>query len=460
MKSLIFSAIFLGALAAGGGAFWNFFQRGDDKVAFRTEKIERGDLIVTVGATGTLEPEELVDVGAQVVGRIEKFGDDPRAATDPEFEGKHVDYNTPVEEGTVLAEIDESVYLAQRNQARAALARAKADLIQLKAQYAQAEAEWNRAQKLRNLDVKGVSANELSTRVETDDRPRIKMRAISDADFILAKSRYEVSKANIDVGQAAIEQQQSALDLAETNLGYTVIKSPVRGTIIDRRVNIGQTVVASLNAPSLFLIAKDLRRIQVWASVNEADIGELKVGTPVTFTVETHHDEVFLGAVLQVRLNAKMTQNVVTYTIVVETDNSDLKLRPYQTAEVKFEIARHDNVLSVPNGALRYQPRPELISKDAAATFTAADPVASEDAVPEDKDKPKTTGVIWARKGSRVMPIQVELGASDGARTEVTGPGVEEGVEIVMGELDPGEAAAVNNPFAPNFRRGQQPPRR
>ena len=455
MKSLIFSVVFLGALAAGGGAFWNFFQRGDDKVAFRTEQIERGDLVVTVGATGTLEPEELVDVGAQVVGRIEKFGDDPRAATDPKFKGKHVDYNTPVEEGTVLAEIDESVYLAQRNQARAALARAKADLIQLQAQHAQAEAEWNRAQRLRNLDVKGVSATDLSTRTKAEDRPQITVRAISDADFILAKSRYEVAKANVEVGKAAIEQQQSALDLAETNLGYTVIKSPVRGTIIDRRVNIGQTVVASLNAPSLFLIAKDLRRIQVWASVNEADIGELKDGTPVTFTVDTYPDEIFHGTVIQVRLNAKMTQNVVTYTIVVDTDNSDLKLRPYQTAEVKFEIARRENVLSVPNGALRYQPRPELISKDAAAMVEVVDPTSTAD-----DDKPKSTGVIWARKGSRVLPIQVEVGESDGARTEVSGPGVEEGLEIVMGELDPGEAAAVNNPFAPNFRRGQPPPKR
>ena len=173
-----------------------------------------------------------------------------------------------------------------------------------------------------------------------------------------------MAKANIEVGKAAIAQQKSTLDLAETNLGYTMIKSPVEGTILDRRVNIGQTVVASLNAPSLFLIAKDLRRMQVWASVNEADIGGLKVGTPVSFSVDAFPNESFSGVVEQVRLNAKMTQNVVVYTVVVATDNADLKLLPYLTATLNFEIARREGVLTVPNAALRYEPPLELIAAE------------------------------------------------------------------------------------------------
>jgi HlyD family secretion protein len=217
----------------------------------------------------------VVDVGAQVVGRIKSFGLDPRGEFDPAFKDKSVDYRSEVNEGTILAVIDDAVYLAQRNQARAAFERAKADLVQMEARLAQADAEWQRAQRLRTLSVKGISA--------TGQGEDVTIRGISDADFVLAKSNYQVAKANIEVGKAAIAQQQSTLDLAETNLGYTVIKSPVEGTILARRVNIGQTVVASFNAPSLFLIAKDLRRMQVWASVNEADIGELKVGTPVSF---------------------------------------------------------------------------------------------------------------------------------------------------------------------------------
>ena len=170
-------------------------------------------------------------------------------------------------------------------------------------------------------------------------------------------ANYKAAEANVAVGEATIQQNEAALEMAKTNLGYSTIKSPVDGVIIDRRVNIGQTVVASLNAPSLFLIAKDLRRMQVWASVNEADIGRIHPSMPVRFTVDAYPGEVFRGKVVQVRLNATMTQNVVTYTVVVTTDNSDGKLLPYLTANVNFELEQRDNVLLVPNAALRWKPR-------------------------------------------------------------------------------------------------------
>ena len=247
----------------------------------------------------------MVDIGAQVAGRIVSFGKDKN--------GKEVDYGSVVEAGTVLARIDDALYAAdaaaakaQLAQAKAAVQKAEADLGQLQAKLFQTESDWARAQKLGPSD------------------------ALSQTDFDAARAAYEVAKANLAVGKAAIVQAQGTVAQAEAvlkralqNLSYCTIVSPVKGVIIDRRVNIGQTVVASLNAPSLFLIAKDLKRLQVWVSVNEADIGRIKPGQPVTFTVDAYPGEVFPGEVGKVRLNATMTQNVVTYTVEIITDNSE-----------------------------------------------------------------------------------------------------------------------------------------
>lgn len=438
MKTILSIALFL-ALVAAGVKFYGDYGAKTQQVAFRTDVVERGDLVLTVEATGTVEPEDVVDVGAQVVGRIESFGLDPRGETDPAFQGKPVDYRSEVKEGTILAVIDDAVYLAQRNQALAAYERAKADLVQMQARLAQADAEWQRAQRLRKLSVKGLSA--------TGQGEGMEIRGISDADYVLAKSNFEVAKANIEVGKAAIAQQKSTLDLAETNLSYTIIKSPVEGTILARRVNIGQTVVASFNAPSLFLIAKDLRRMQVWASVNEADIGQLKVGTPVSFTVDAFPDDTFRGVVEQVRLDASMTQNVVIYTVVVSTSNADLKLLPYLTANVIFEVNRRDDVLTVPLGALRYQPRPELIVAEAKPTSEGTKPPVGK------TSKSDTHGTVWIRSGAGVTPIDVTLGASDRSRIEVIGGELKEGMEVVLGEQQAGAAEQVNNPFAPKMPR-------
>jgi HlyD family secretion protein len=439
MMKTVFSIALLVAAIVGGLKLYGDYQSASEQIVFRTALVERGDLVVTVSATGTLQPEEVIDVGAQVVGRIDEFGLDPRGETDPAFAGKRVDYRSEVEEGTILAVIDDAVYVAQRNQAKAALERAKADLIQFEAKLSQTDAEWQRAQRLRNLSLKGISGGDKSEGVQ--------IRGISDADYILAKANFEVSKANIEVGKAAVAQQQSTLDLAETNLSYTVIKSPVKGTIIDRRVNIGQTVVASFNAPSLFLIAKDLRRMQIWASVNEADIGELKVGTPVSFTVDAFPNDSFRGLVEQIRLNASMTQNVVIYTVVIATENPDLKLLPYLTANVNFEIARRDGVKTVPNGALRYRPRIEIVSPQAVAS------AKTSAGIPQKGDDGR--GIVWVRRAGGLEPVEVELGVSDGSRTEIVSDELEAGVEVVTGEQAAGAAEQVNNPFAPKMPRSR-----
>jgi HlyD family secretion protein len=444
MKTL-FAVLALVGAVAGGAAWMGVLDRGGEQTTFRTAVVERGDVVVTVGATGTLEPEEVIDVGAQVVGRVQEFGPDPRGETDPKFKDKRIDYGSPVEEGTVLALIDPRVYKAQYDQAKAALDRAEADLLQLQAKEVQTKLEWQRAQRLREMTV-GDRAAAGGDAVRS---PGLPIQAISNSDFILAQANYDVAKANVAVGKAVIEQQRGILSLAKTNLDFTVIASPVKGTIIDRRVNIGQTVVASLNAPSLFLLAQDLAQMQVWASVNEADIGQLKTGTAVSFTVDAFPGDVFHGVVEQIRLNASMTQNVVTYTVVVSVENEDLKLLPYLTADVKFEIQRRDDVLRVPNAALRFQPRPDQVA--GALPAATADKTGGK---PAGKAATRQA-VMWVERQGRLAPIDVTTGLSDGAYTEVSGPEVSEGLAVVIGENLATSTDQVNNPFAPKFRGGK-----
>src|SRR5205807_2386885 len=233
-----------------------------------TAAVERGVLLATINATGTIEPEEVIDVGAQVVGRILEFGHDIR---DPK---KAIDYGSPVEAGTVLAQIDDAIYKSQVEQANATLQHAEADLAQLKAKLHQTTRDWTRAKQL------GPN------------------RVISDLDYDTIQANYETAKSGLAVGEATVAQAKASLNQAKINLGYCTIQSPVKGVIVDRRVNVGQTVVSSLNAPSLFLLAKDLKRLQIWSSVNEADIGNIQSGQAVTFTVDAFPGRVFKGKVV------------------------------------------------------------------------------------------------------------------------------------------------------------------
>lgn len=323
--------LLLPALVAGGIFYYTRYLQAEAPVDLRTAPVTRGELVIEIKANGTLEPQDIVDVGAQVMGRIKELGPDPRADRDPAFAGRQVDYCSPVEEGTLLARIDPALYQAAYDQAVAAVERAEADLLQTQAKLEQTEAEWKRAQRLRELKLTGMSA--LSTG-NSKSAIAPKIQGISDSDFVMAKANFGIAKANVDIAAATVAQQTAAMRSAKQNLDYTTISSPVKGTIIDRRVNIGQTVVASLNAPSLFLIAKDLRRMEIWTSVNEADIGRLRVGMPVRFSVDAYPGEFFQGSVRQIRLNASMTSNVVLYTVVVTTNNDDLRLLPYLTADV------------------------------------------------------------------------------------------------------------------------------
>jgi len=440
MKKRIIWLVLIVVLLAGGTALFARFRNGEPEDVFRTATASRGDLLITVSATGTVEPEEVVDIGAQVMGRIKKLGDDPRGKTDPTFAGKTIDYGSPVEQGMLLAQIDPAIYDAQHKQAAAALASAEANLLQMDAKCMQAEAEWARAQRLRTLKLTSMSPTGASGK-------ELPIKGISDADFILAQANYDAAKANCEVAKAAILQQGAAEELADTNLKYTTINSPIEGTILARRVSIGQTVVSSLNAPSLFLIARDLRRMQVWASVNEADIGRLKVGTEVNFRVDAFPDDVFRGQVVQIRFNASMTQNVVTYTVVIGTDNSDLKLLPYLSADVKFEVDKRTDALLVPNAALRYQPRAEQMDNAAIDAAKAASKPAKEG---------ETWSTLWIKRGDSPLlaPLRVRSGLSDGVNTEILEGELDPAVQIVLGEKRAQEAAGEVNPFAPIRFRG------
>ncbi|MBN8549099.1 MAG: efflux RND transporter periplasmic adaptor subunit [Deltaproteobacteria bacterium] len=397
--------VFVFALSRVASSFWR-----DSPYQFAP--LERGDLQVVITATGTLEPEEVIDVGAQIAGQISSFGTDAN--------GKVIDYRSEVEAGMVLAKIDDVQYSAQLLQAQAQLKRANADVLQMQAKLDQAERDWKRAQKLGPSD------------------------ALSSSSYDAYRAGAEIARANVAVAEAEVTQAQAQVTSAERNLSYCTIVSPVKGVVIDRRVNIGQTVVASLNAPSLFLIAKDLNRMQVWVSVNEADIGKIHPGQKVTFTVDAFPNEEFSGEVLKIRLNATMSQNVVTYIVEVATDNSNGKLLPYITANVSFHVTSHEGVWLVPNAALRWNP-PSPQTDKAAGKRDAS----------QSSGKPKR---IWVKDGNSIRPIPVSIGDTDGVKTEIEAEGLSEDMQVVVGMQDPTQSGGSKsdsvNPFAPTVPRG------
>ena len=378
-----------------------------------------------------------MDVGAQVAGQILSFGKDSA--------GKLVDYGSPVEAGTVLARIDNALYAAdvaqakaQLEQSKANVVKAEADLKQMKAKLDQAAKDWARAKKLGPSD------------------------ALSKSDYDAAQSAFEVAAANLEVGKAtitqtkgAVVQNEAALKKAQLNLDYCTIKSPVRGVIIDRRVNTGQTVVSSLNAPSLFLIAKDLRRLQVWISVNEADIGNITPGSPVVFTVDAWGGRIFKGEVGKIRLNATMTQNVVTYTVEVVTDNSDGKLIPYLTANAKFLVNRREGVLMAPNAALRWTPLPERVAPENRSALVVGGAGRGTGGGEADNPAGGTAAhsVVWTPDGGFAKPVRVRTGPTDGSMTEIEGKELTEGMPLIIGEQrkDTTDSPQGGSPFTPKL---------
>jgi HlyD family secretion protein len=431
IRSLIFVVVLVGV--AGAGTAWYIRERGDQPTSFRTVSVERGDLMATISSTAVIEPEEVVDVGAQVAGMVKAFGRDPRD------KNKAVDYGTPVDEGTVLAQIDDAVYSTQMHQAQASLENAQALLLQSKTKQELSKKNWDRMQNLKQKNV------------------------ATQADYDTAFADFETSRPAVAASEAAVAQAKANLELAQINLAYTTIKSPVKGVIVDRRVNVGQTVVASLNAPSLFLIAKDLKRLQLWASVNEADIGQIHPDQPVRFTVDAYPHKRFQGVVSQIRLNANMTQNVVTYTVVVTTDNTSGQLLPYMTANVQFEIAHRENTLLVPTSALRWRPQPAQIvadAREAHSNSTQRDGSGSGQPSKKGGKAKREQPVLWIDDNGFARPIDVQTGLSDGTKMEITSGDVNESTQVIIGEIRHEEGGGTQNPFLPKFFRGSARPQK
>ena len=335
MKRAVIVLLIIAAIGAGVGAY--YIRHGSAEVQVNTAPVTRGDITDTVGATGTLQAVTTVQVGSQVSGNIQWLG---------------ADFNSIVKKGQVIARLDPSLFDAQLQQARANLGQAQANLVK-----AQSELERAKVQ-LTDAQQKYTRAKELSARnlLPQSDLDAAKV-AVDTAQAALASQQASVAQA-----QAAVSQSQASVNQNEVNLAHTVITAPIDGIVTQRSVDVGQTVAASMQAPTLFVIAADLTKMQVNASIDEADVGRIRPGQHVTFRVDAYPTDTFDGTVAQVRLQPQVVQNVTTYGTVIDVPNPDLKLKPGMTANVKVEIAKRTNVLRIPNSALRFRPTAEVFA--------------------------------------------------------------------------------------------------
>ncbi|HEX4591189.1 MAG TPA: efflux RND transporter periplasmic adaptor subunit [Gemmataceae bacterium] len=414
MKRLRRWAIVLGILVAGGwaisvpaGAY--FRERG--RVSYREAEVSRGSVVAVVNSTGTVKPVQQVSVSTFVSGPIASIA---------------VDFNDEVKKGDLLAVIDPRIYAAAVAQARAYYANQKAGVERAKAQLQQA----------RNDEARSVA-------LRTENRT-----FISDTEMDQFKYKRMMLEAELSLAETAVDQARASLDTAEANLNYTRIISPVNGVIIDRKVDPGQTVAASFQVPEMFVVAPDMRKeMHVFASVDEADIGLIrsaqKAGQPVRFTVDAHPDDLFTGHIFQIRQNATTNQNVVTYPVVVSAPNPDLKLLPQMTASLSFQVGEVNNVLRVPNAALRFYPQREQVRTEdrkllEAAANTATDDQDRSDSNLSAQDKAearrrRNRRHVWVVEGDFLRAIPVVTGLSDSKHTELVSGDVHEGDKLVTG---------------------------
>jgi HlyD family secretion protein len=415
-KRRIVAALAVLLAAAGGVLAWRvIWGGGDGPVEYETVAAERGSISSQVTASGTLSPLVTVQVGSQVSGRILEL---------------KADFNSHVEKGQIVARIDPQLFQTE-------VAKARANHNSARAQVTRAEAEL--AQANRNHD-------------RTSSLAEQQLVARADVDSSLAAS--QTAQASVAASRAMLSQAKAAVEQAETNLALTTIISPISGIVISRNVDVGQTVAASLQAPTLFTIAEDLAKMEVHTSVAESDVGRLSTGMQVEFTVDAHPSERFKGAVKEVRYAPQTVQNVVTYDAVVSVDNSDLKLRPGMTADVTFMIEKREAVVVVPNTALRFRPPQKVLDQigwkppderrsgrgRAAAEGSPRGQarVRGGGGSAADKGPPRERGaagrrLVWKLgKDGVPAPTMIEIGISDGKMTEVVS-GVSEGETVIVG---------------------------
>src|SRR5262245_50234450 len=335
MKRVLIGLLIVAAIGAGAGAYYKF--RNGQDVQVQTSPVTRGEIVDTVGASGTLQAVTTVQVGSQVSGNIQWLG---------------ADFNTIVKKGQVIARLDPSLFEAQLqqtnanlNQSRANLTKAQSELERTKVQLTDAQQKYTRAKELAERSL--LPQSEL-------DAAKV---AVDTAQAGLASQQATVTQA-----QAAVTQSQASVNQSQVNLEHTVITAPIDGIVTQRSVDVGQTVAASMQAPTLFVIAADLTKMQVNANIDEADVGRIRPGQHVTFRVDAYPTDTFDGTVVQIRLQPVVQQNVTTYGTVIDVPNAQLKLKPGMTANVKLEIAKRSDVLRIPNTALRFRPTPELFA--------------------------------------------------------------------------------------------------
>ncbi|MDD4052575.1 MAG: efflux RND transporter periplasmic adaptor subunit [candidate division Zixibacteria bacterium] len=405
-KTWVWLIILVVLIVAVAGYFW-VKKAETEKIVYQTVKLDRGDVIVTITATGTLEAVNTVEVGSQVSGTIDKL---------------YADFNSVVKEGQLLVQLD-STFL-------------RASVDEQKANLDGATAKLNEAQ--RNYDrTAGLFKANLGTQADMD-----------------------AATSTLESAKASLRQAEASLQRAEVNLQYSTIRAPISGVVISRDVDPGQTVAASLQAPTLFTIAQDLRQMQVEASIDEADIGSVKEGQRVKFTVDAYPDQNFDGTVSQVRLSPTISQAVVTYIVIIRVDNPDLKLMPGMTANVTVEVARADSALRVPLAAIRFTPS-DLSNIAEPPSGAVAPPAGDSGGMPPEMTYNANITHIWTLEDGRLRPHRAIKGIQDSRYVIITDTDLKTGDEAIVGT---GTSAVTTtttgtNPFMPQMggRRGGGP---
>lgn len=396
--------------------FWVFYGKKTNAAPeWKTVKVEKGDIQLTVRASGTLQAVTTVQVGTQVSGIIKNI---------------FVDFNSVVREGQVIAVLD-TTYLVQ------AVDDAKASLKRSEIQVNQAKREYDRTKVL------------------------FEQKVMAEADYDLALTAYETAVTSASSSMAALNR-------AKINLRYATIVAPISGVVVSRAVDVGQTVAASFSTPTMFTIANDLTKMQVQANIDEADIGKIKVDQPVTFSVDAYDDQQFAGVVRQVRLQPVVTQNVVNYIVIIDVPNPDLRLLPGMTANITVLTQEVKDILKVPAAALRFTPPQEVLDeieknlpdsvKQMRQKWQAGGMAGnSRRERPSGMGSRPNFGIVWIKEGDKISRQRVKAGLSDGSFTEIMGRTIKEGDEVIIGQLN-GQATKnvqqnQQNPFAPQMQR-------
>ena len=406
MKRLLL--LMIAAVLAGAVGLAAYYRSSaDSDPALTTAVVTRGPVVERVQATGTLQAVTTVQVGTQVSGTISAL---------------YADFNSKVRKGQVLARLEPSLFQAQVDQASATVQHLQADADRAAVEVEDAHVKLRRAEQLSGQQL------------------------IPASDLDAARTAARQAEAALKSAQAQIVQARAALNQNNVNLGHTTITAPVNGVVVSRNVDVGQTVAATMQAPTLFVLAEDLAHMQVNASIDESDIGRIEEGLPVSFQVDAYPNETFHGTVRQVRLDPVVDQGVVSYVTGVDVENPELKLKPGMTATVNVEVARTDDGLRVPTTAVRYQPD----RTDASAT-------AQTEANGQSGRGPGRGAAVWVLNDGGLRQVPVQTAVNDGTTTAVVGGDLREGTRVVTGVLAIGAASASNaSPLLPRFGRTRQ----